>query len=180
MKVKDLCLGALYLGDASGYEIRKLFEQGPFSHFAHVSFGSIYPALGQLLKNGLVRCRKQVQDGKPDKKIYSLTETGLAQLTRALNAPPGPDKFHSDTLFMLFFADLMPRDKVQAVLDEYITHFTEAASILGGLDNENVSPPRQHVRAIGQAFYQTMADTLQHNRDGILSSLPKQPLTRKP
>jgi len=49
MDVKTLCLGVLSLGDASGYEIRKMFEEGPFAHFHHASFGSIYPALSPLL-----------------------------------------------------------------------------------------------------------------------------------
>ena len=39
MDAKILCLGALTCGDASGYEIKKIFEGAPFAHFHQVSFG---------------------------------------------------------------------------------------------------------------------------------------------
>ena len=39
MGAKILCLGALTCGDASGYEIKKIFEGAPFAHFHQVSFG---------------------------------------------------------------------------------------------------------------------------------------------
>jgi hypothetical protein len=42
--VKTLCLAVLSMGDASGYEIKKLLE-GPFRHIHEASFGAIYPAL---------------------------------------------------------------------------------------------------------------------------------------
>ena len=59
MDVKILCLGVLSRGEASGYEIKKAFEEGPFSHFHQASFGSIYPALNALSAEGLVACRAQ-------------------------------------------------------------------------------------------------------------------------
>ena len=33
MDAKTLCLGVLLRGEASGYEIKKAFEEGPFSQF---------------------------------------------------------------------------------------------------------------------------------------------------
>src|SRR3546814_3071348 len=54
MDAKTLCLGVLSRGAASGYEIKKAFEEGPFSHFHQASFGSIYPALNALSADGLV------------------------------------------------------------------------------------------------------------------------------
>ena len=53
MNVRTLCLGVLSFGEATGYEIKKEIEEGPFSHFIEASFGSIYPALTQLLGEGL-------------------------------------------------------------------------------------------------------------------------------
>ena len=50
MDARTLCLGALELGDASGYEIKKLYEEGDLSHFYAVGFGSIYPALTRLVE----------------------------------------------------------------------------------------------------------------------------------
>ena len=52
MDAKTLCLGALSRGDASGYEIKKAFEEGPLSHIHEASFGAIYPALTRLDEQG--------------------------------------------------------------------------------------------------------------------------------
>ena len=54
MDVKTLCLGVLSRGAASGYEIKKQCEEGPFAHFYAAGFGSIYPALNSLLNDRLI------------------------------------------------------------------------------------------------------------------------------
>ena len=74
MNVRTLCLGILSLQEASGYEIKKDVEDGLFSHFIDASFGSIYPALTQLAAEGYVTVREEEQTGKPDKKVYAITD----------------------------------------------------------------------------------------------------------
>jgi hypothetical protein len=61
MNVRTLCLGILAQHDASGYEIKKAVEEGLFAHFIDASYGSIYPALTQMLGDGHV----SVQGGQP-------------------------------------------------------------------------------------------------------------------
>src|SRR3546814_15590312 len=108
MDAKTLCLGVLSRGAASGYEIKKAFEEGPFSHFHQASFGSIYPALNALSADGLVAVRAQAQQKRPAKKIYSLTPKGRNALLAALMAPPGPDAVRSDLPFTLPFPHPLP------------------------------------------------------------------------
>ena len=74
MNVRTLCLAVLQFGDATGYEIKKMVEDGMFNHFIEASYGSIYPALTRMSDDGLVTCRTEAQSGKPDKKIYSITD----------------------------------------------------------------------------------------------------------
>jgi hypothetical protein len=76
MNVRTLCLGILAQQDASGYEIKKAVEEGLFAHFIDASYGSIYPALTQMLGDGHVSVREDNQPGKPPKKVYSITQTG--------------------------------------------------------------------------------------------------------
>ena len=83
MDVKTLCLAVLSRRDATGYEIRKQFAKGPFAHFQKASLGAIYPALTRAAEEGLVTVTEEAQDGRPDKKVYSLTEAGKAALRRA-------------------------------------------------------------------------------------------------
>ena len=97
---------------------RKQFEEGPFSHFQEAGFGSIYPALKKLTEDGQVTCQQHAQDSRPDKKVYAITQKGRHALFDAVNKPPGADKFRSDFMFMMFFADLMsPADLDRRIAD---------------------------------------------------------------
>ena len=53
MDVKTVCLGMLTDGPASGYDMKKCFESS-FGHFFPAGYGSIYPALATLARNGMV------------------------------------------------------------------------------------------------------------------------------
>src|SRR3546814_18361844 len=116
MDAKTLCLGVLSRGAASGYEIKKAFEEGPFSHFHQASFGSIYPALNALSADGLVAVRAQAQQKRPAKKISSLTPQRRNALRAALTATPGPDAVRSDLLFILPFVQQLPPARVGRIL----------------------------------------------------------------
>ena len=57
-----------------------------FGHFFAAGYGSIYPALNSLARDGLVECRHIPQEGKPDRKVYSITAAGREHLLAALAA----------------------------------------------------------------------------------------------
>ncbi len=168
MDSKTLCLGALMLGDASGYEIKKIFEDGPFSHCHQSSFGSIYPALGKLTQEGLLTCEKQEQDGRPVKKVYSLTDAGRAAFKKALGGPPAPDKIRSESMYMLFFANLLEPDHVRDVYDGYLEGFRRNVECLEGQSPGGVSRSRLFVRGFGKAFYEAAARYMEENRHLLL------------
>ena len=84
MNVRTICLAILYDGEATGYEIRKLSVEGEYSYFVDASFGSIYPALARLEAESLVTSRVEQQDGRPAKKIYSITAAGRTAFIASL------------------------------------------------------------------------------------------------
>jgi PadR family transcriptional regulator, regulatory protein AphA len=108
LNVRDLCLGYLSLREATGYEIKKDFEEGMFCHFMEASYGSIYPALSQLALEGLVTVREEEQSGKPDKKVYAITDAGVLALKKSLNVLPARDKYKSEFLFMMLLQNHLP------------------------------------------------------------------------
>ena len=121
MNVRTLCLGVLSTGEASGYEIKKEIEEGMFSHFIEASFGSIYPALTQLAGEGLVTVREEEQTGKPDKKVYALTEPGRAALARSIAVLPAKDKYKSEFLFQMLLHQFISEDVMLAAIDKQLT-----------------------------------------------------------
>ena len=68
MNVKTLCLGILTLREASGYEIKKMVEDGMFSHFIICCDGSIYPAWTQMLNEDLLTVRARNRPDGPTRR----------------------------------------------------------------------------------------------------------------
>lgn len=122
MNVKTLCLGFLTTKEATGYEIKKEFEEGFFSHFIEASYGSIYPALNQLAAQGLVTVREEEQAGKPDKKVYAITESGRSVLSKWLAVVPARDKYKSEFLFEMFLQHYLTPQHVVTAAETQLAH----------------------------------------------------------
>ncbi|HIC79697.1 MAG TPA: PadR family transcriptional regulator [Kiloniellaceae bacterium] len=172
MDVKTLCLGVLSRGEASGYEIKKAFAEGPFSHFHQASFGSIYPALNALSSEGLVACRAEAQKKRPDKKIYSITPQGEDAFTESLLVEPDADRVRSDFLFILFFAQCLPPARVAELIDQRIAWYRESLERMEDCAGNNIGPSGAcFVRGMGIAVYRAAAEYLETNRDALLSEI---------
>ena len=130
MNTQTLCLGILYFGDATGYEINKLASEGRFSHFIEASYGSIYPSLTKLTKQKLVTMREERQDGKPVRKIYAITDLGREALMTSLREETRPDIFKSEFLFVCLFAPILEENMISGVLDRQIRQLEESLSRL--------------------------------------------------
>ncbi len=122
MDTRTLCLGVLSLGEMSGYDIKKCLEVS-FRHFFQASYGSIYPALAELARQGYVRVRTIAQEGRPDKKIYSITPAGLEALRSELAGTEPRHRVRSEFLVLMFFAHHLPPERLAEVLDEMIARW---------------------------------------------------------
>ncbi|NBN62636.1 PadR family transcriptional regulator [Microvirga tunisiensis] len=130
MSVRRLCLAILNFGDATGYEIRKASTEGEFSYFEEASFGSIYPTLARLEAEGLVTVRLDPQDGKPARKVYSLTQAGRQELKSLLSEPLAKDTFRSPFLLVAMCADLVGGAVVRRAIDRHMDQIrTEIAQL---------------------------------------------------
>lgn len=171
MDTKTLCLAVLSRSDASGYEIKKAFEDGPFAHITEVGFGSIYPALAALLGDGLVSVAKFEQEGRPDKKVYSLTSSGRMALLDALNEPTEPDKVRCDFLFRMMFSSLLTPSILEEMMDSRIDQLNATiARIEQGLEEEPGDAGDAFVRGFGLAMYKTMATYIEEHKYALLGA----------
>ena len=162
MDVRTLCLGVLSLGDASGYEIKKRLAD-TFSDFYDASFGSIYPALNRLQKEGLVHCVTETQAKRPDKKVYSLTVDGRLSLVQELNNLPGRDRVRSEFLVAMCFADLLSAGQISEMVDQRIAQHRHQASELAEREI-NGEAAQRFVAGYGRALYEAAAAYLENNR----------------
>ncbi|NJP48585.1 PadR family transcriptional regulator [Streptomyces sp. SBST2-5] len=87
MSLKYAVLAALLEGEASGYELSKLFDVS-FANFWASTPQQLYRELERLERDGLVRARVVRQERRPDKRMFSLTESGRRDLETFAAAPP--------------------------------------------------------------------------------------------
>lgn len=96
-----------------------------FSHFIDASFGSIYPALSQLNTEGLVTVRAEEQTGRPDKKVYSVTDAGRQALAKGLLVVPARDKYKSEFLFEMLYKDMLPEAHIRLAIEKQLHDLEE-------------------------------------------------------
>ena len=171
MDTKTLCLGVMSLGAASGYEIKKAFEEDGLNHIYHTSYGSIYPALNALTEEGLAECEELAQEKRPDKKVYSITEAGRVALLKALSAPPAEDKFRSDFLFIMFFAHLLPQQHVAELIDQRIAWYEKNLARMESGQDCICSKGDAFVHGMGLAVYRSASEYLKSHRQELLDQL---------
>lgn len=100
-------LGILGRGPRSGYDIKKLTDQST-RYFWAENYGNLYPTLHRLEGQGLVTVERQLQDGKPERKVYAITEAGRAVLAAWLSAPTESGQHRNELLLKLFFGSQAP------------------------------------------------------------------------
>jgi PadR family transcriptional regulator, regulatory protein AphA len=94
-------LGLLAEEARSGYDIKKVVEER-LSHFWSESFGHLYPMLRRLHERGLVGQEVERQEGRPDRKVYTITDGGRAALEAWFAEPPPPQRPRNEVLLRIF------------------------------------------------------------------------------
>jgi PadR family transcriptional regulator, regulatory protein AphA len=170
MNVRTLCLSVLYEGDATGYDIRRMCVEGEFSYFIEASFGSIYPALAKLEEEGLVTSRTVPQDGKPARKVYSITEVGRQAFADELSAPLGEDVFRSPFLLLARFVSSLPQDLVADRVGEQLDRLQKDRQKLDQVRSEhNCSPADCWVINYGRAVLGVAEQYVRTHMDELIN-----------
>jgi DNA-binding PadR family transcriptional regulator len=164
MDVRTICLGLLTRGDATGYDIKKLFDGDSCQLFVEASFGSIYPALNRMTEEGLVSVREEPQEKRPDRKVYSITETGRAAFLKSLNGPLEADRYRSAFMFAMLFSDLLPASRVDEMLSACSRQIDAKLAQINAPDTRPRSDGERFTNGLGRAVYTAMRDYLNNYR----------------
>ncbi|MFN3232620.1 MAG: helix-turn-helix transcriptional regulator [Alphaproteobacteria bacterium] len=174
MDVRTVCLGILSRDSATGYEIQKALKEGWPSLFFEASYGSIYPALAKLTDDGLVTCKEEVAVGRPDRKVYSITDSGRQFFSQALLAPIAPDKYRSDFLAMIYFSDSLPPALLQKYLDERLLTHKAELGLIDDLCSGEQSPGEAFLMEWGRQMNQLCIDFITNHRGALEEAVGEQ------
>jgi DNA-binding PadR family transcriptional regulator len=87
MSLKYAVLAALLEGEASGYELSKVFDVA-LANFWPATPQQLYRELDRLERDGLVAARVVQQERRPNKRMFTLTAAGRADLRAFAAEPP--------------------------------------------------------------------------------------------
>lgn len=172
MDVKDLCLGALTYGEATGYDIKKFFESS-FSHCFLAGYGSIYPALAELTAAKLVTARTVPGQGGPSRKIYRLTEAGRKAFLTQLRETVPQHKVKSEFLVLMHFAEHLPPERLNTILDERLEDIERQLKLIQAFENRVTDPAAPHspgarfVCGFGRAVMTAASNYIHAHRSGL-------------
>ncbi|WP_017301180.1 PadR family transcriptional regulator [Nodosilinea nodulosa] len=115
MALSHTILAVLSRESLSGYDISKRFEES-VSCYWQASQQQIYRELGKMESQGWVTHETVLQAGKPDKKIYSITDVGHGELARWFVEPTEPTPIREDLLVKVLAAPFVSIDSLRQEL----------------------------------------------------------------
>ncbi len=104
-------LNVLREGDAHGYELKRRAQRPTLSN------NSVYPILRRFEEQGMVTHRVEHQEGKPDRKVYAITDAGRRHFVELVGTLP-EELARDDDEFLarLSFFDAVPVERRREVL----------------------------------------------------------------
>jgi DNA-binding PadR family transcriptional regulator len=100
--LRSIILGLLGAHPMSGYDIKRAFDRSLATYW-NAGNSQIYTTLKALAARGLVTSELIYQEGRPNRRVYRLTEAGRAELDRWLHEPVPPRFTKDEFLTRLFF-----------------------------------------------------------------------------
>jgi DNA-binding PadR family transcriptional regulator len=164
MPLAHAILASLELQPMTGYDLKKFFDMS-VGHFWTTTQSHIYKALNDLEREGWVGKKFIEQEDKPNRKEYSVTKAGRAELRRWLTTPLSPAPVREAWLVQLFFSYLSSDEEILALIKERGKNIREIVALYKEQTQvaipQDLPPGLERARALwqitldyGLAFYQ--------------------------
>jgi PadR family transcriptional regulator AphA len=118
MSIKYAILGFLSWEPLTGYDLKKRFAESEVLYWSGNN-NQIYRALVDLHQDELVTQAIHDQPSGPSRKVYTITQKGLAQLRQWVMTAPEPPQLRSPFLVQLAWADQLTAGELDDLLAAY-------------------------------------------------------------
>lgn len=115
MSLKHALLGILAVHPMSGYEVKQFFDSS-VQHFWNAELSQIYPTLKHLEESGFVDKHVEIQENRPNRKIYEITKAGRDEFVRWVRETPPPAGLRDPFMIKVFFGTEVPLEDLLIVL----------------------------------------------------------------
>jgi DNA-binding PadR family transcriptional regulator len=114
--VPQTLLGLIEPEPSHGYQLKREYDT-LFGRDRPLPFGQMYSTLGRLQRDGHVLVDGPVPGDGPDRKCYTITDSGVAHLERWLSQPEAPEPHLQPTLYAKVVIALLSSRPATAYLD---------------------------------------------------------------
>ncbi len=135
VSLKHAIMVLLETEPGSGYDLLKRFKQR-LGFFWQASHQQIYQQLKIMHKDGFINCQLDAQEGKPDRKVYSMTKTGHAELLAWLNRASQPQKINDSLLVKLYGGHLVDKAVLLGEIKNHKNQHDKALAIMLELQHQ--------------------------------------------
>ncbi len=143
MSLKHAILSLLVESERSGYDLTKNFESSVAFYWS-ASHQQIYKTLGDMHDKNWVSLKHQAQSGKPDKKIYSLTDDGAAELKRWAVEPVKQAAPKNQLLIKLMLARLVGTEPILEQLNGELKRVYKEIATYSKIEKQYFSSKPSH------------------------------------
>jgi len=121
MALRHAVLAAVLEGEVSGYQLAKRFDVS-VANFWSATPQQLYRELEHLEAAGLLQGRTVEQHRRPNKRVFTLTDAGRAELHAFIAEPTRPTAIRDDLLVKLQAAETDDLAAVREALAERLEH----------------------------------------------------------
>jgi DNA-binding PadR family transcriptional regulator len=138
MKARLLILGVLHRGNFHPYEIKRRLENAMVECYIDVDVGTLYYAIRQLEKEGLISAVSQQRVARGGvRTVYRITAKGKAEFQELLHRQFEQEGPVSQTLYgALLFLHLCDQARVEALVRKQISRLDETIAKLDPIRKE--------------------------------------------
>ncbi len=110
MSLSHAILGLLTVMPMTGYDLKNQAFDSTVAHFWQADQAQIYRTLAAMAEAGWVESRLEIQEERPNRKVYHITEAGRAELLRWMQTEQPLPVHREAFLIQLFFGSLLSSD----------------------------------------------------------------------
>ena len=141
MSLRHGLLGLLNYEPLTGYELNKMFNES-LGHFWLAKSSQIYRELDAMEKNGWLSSERVIQDEKPNKRVYSITQAGREEFVNWLTnfdlSKTATGKGNAFLMRIFFGGELSPEstlELLQAAKEQTLKQAEQLSEIMADMDN---------------------------------------------
>lgn len=120
MSLAYAILGFLQQQERTGYDLKIDCFDRCMAYLWAADQAQIYKTLDKLVAQDWIACRVEIQHDRPNRKVYSLTATGEAQLNKWLQCHQALPVVREPLLLQLFFAAQLPNAAIAQLLEQQL------------------------------------------------------------